>query len=128
MVKEQTKITEDMKLWIENARKVNAERLKETLKAKGMSPYLILVQGENSFTLLPVIPVERISSYGRTQGVFKIKQKTASAPHEGEEFDWPVTVNSPMYMKVVDLLENSPIGVTVIKLGSGKATRLDLKE
>ena len=107
--------------FIRQQEKENDERIRAKLAEEGKSPFLRLEIGENKFTLLPRIPTTRQSNFARDQSVFKVTKNDM-------EYDWPVTKSSPMHIKVVRLLSSAPVGLCVIRTGTGKNTRLDLKE
>ena len=106
--------------YIDQVVQENDERLRAKLKEQGRSPYLRLVKGENTFTLLRRKPNSRLSNFGKDQAVFAVEQG-------GTEYEWPVTKTSPMFVKVAGMLGGAPCEVTIIRTGEGVGTRLDLK-
>jgi len=99
----------------------NTKRLEKRLAEQGRSMYLRLEQGENNLTLLKEIPTSKVSNWGKEQMVFKVQRN-------GETYDWAVTITSPLYMKVVNLMTHAPVNIIVVRVGTGKQTRLSLIE
>ena len=108
-----------MAQWLEEKEKANTQRMEEKLIKQGRSPYLRLEQGENTFTLLPTIPTPHTSNWGKQQEVFKVKQNDT-------EYDWPITLTSPLYIKVARRIPNAPVDMTVVRVGEGQQTRLSI--
>ena len=107
--------------FVRKVRKENEERKAKALEEKGSSPFVVLEEGLNKLMLMPEIPEERESSFGKMQFCFKVKQG-------GVDKVWTVTKNSPLAIKVIDKLLKAPCEITVNRLGVGKNTRLDLVE
>ena len=107
--------------WLSEKETRNTERIEANLKDQGRSPYLRLEQGENKFTLLPIVPTPKTSNWGKKQEVFKVQK-------DDTEYDWPITVTSPMYIKIARKMPQAPIDVTVVRVGEGQQTRLSLIE
>ena len=111
--------TVDWDQWLAEKEKVNTERMEAKLSKLGRNPYLRLDQGENKFTLLPEIPTPKVSNWGKEQEVFRVQKN-------GDEYDWPITVTSPMYIKIARMMPKAPVDVTVVRVGTGQQTRLSL--
>lgn len=109
----------DFEKWLQEKEQSNAKRLEERLSKQGRSPYLRLDQGENNFTLLPEVPRHQVSNWGKNQEVFKVRKNDV-------EYDWPITVTSPMYIKVARQMPEAPVDLTVVRVGEGIQTRLTL--
>lgn len=107
--------------WLKERETANAARLEANLTSQGRSPYLRLEQGENTFTLLPVVPTPKTSKWGKEQEVFRVQK-------DDHEYDWPVTMTSPLYIKIARKMPKAPIDVTVVRVGTGLQTRLNLLE
>ena len=116
-----SKVNKELLDFVRTQESENKERIEAALKEKGRAPYLELEEGENRITLLPKKPTSRINNFGKDQWVFKVAKN-------GEEKDWGVTKTSPMMIKVVRKLAEAPCEITVIRVGLGQATRIDLKE
>ena len=114
---DQTKLVD----FVQNARKENEAARAAALKESGDLPFLQLAIGENKLTLMPTIPTVRESSWGKMQYCFTVD-------HDGQLKTWTVTKNSPMALKVINLLLKAPVKLTVIRTGTGTSTRIDLKE
>ncbi len=111
----------DWQEWQMTQEAENAKRLEKRLAEQGRSMYLRLEQGENNLTLLKEIPTPKTSNWGKDQMVFKVQR-------DGETYDWAVTITSPMYMKVVNLMTQAPVDIIVVRVGTGQQTRLSLIE
>ena len=108
-----------MTQWLADKEKANTQRMAEKLSKQGRSPYLRLEQGENTFTLLPEIPTPHTSNWGKQQEVFKVQQNET-------EYDWPITITSPLYIKVARKIPDAPVDMTVVRVGEGQQTRLSI--
>ena len=117
-----SKPNKELLSFVEAQEKENKERLEASLKDKGRAPFLRLEIGANVITLLPRKPTSRVSQFGKDQWVFKV------ATAGGEEADWSVTKTSPLAIKVIRKLPVAPCELTILKMGSGTTTRIDLKE
>ena len=111
----------DWKKWLKERETANTERLEANLADQGRSPYLRLEQGENTFTILPILPTPKTSKWGKEQEVFKVQRND-------DEYDWPITVTSPLYIKIARKMPKAPVDVTVVRVGMGQQTRLSLLE
>ena len=111
----------DWQQWQMTQEAENAKRLEKRLAEQGRSMYLRLEQGENNLTLLKELPTQKMSNWGKEQMVFKVEKND-------ELYDWAVTITSPMYMKVVNLMTKAPVDVIVVRVGVGQQTRLSLIE
>ena len=109
----------DWKTWLAEKEESNNKRLETKLAKQGRNPYLRLEQGENNITLLPVKPTGKTSNWGKEQEVFKVMK-------DDVEYDWPVTVTSPMYIKVARNMPKAPVELTVVRVGLGQQTRLSI--
>jgi len=107
--------------WLAEKERINAQRMDTKLAEQGRSPYLRLEQGENKITLLATQPTLKTSNWGKEQEVFKVLKN-------GIEYDWPVTVTSPMYIKVARKMPRAPVELIVVRVGLGQQTRLSLIE
>ena len=121
MSKKQPKEVEwDPSAYVATKKAANEARLRDKLAEKGGSPFLKLDSGENTFTLLRREPGSRLSSFNKEQAVFFVEK-------DGKPYEWTVTESSPLFAGVLDLLAVAPCPVTVIRVGKGQGTRLDLK-
>ena len=111
----------DWDQWLAEKERQNTERLETNLAKQDRNPYLVLEQGENTFTVLPVVPTPRTSNWGQVQEVFKVQK-------DGNEYDWAVSIASPLYIEIARKMPNAPVKVTVVRVGEGKQTRLSLIE
>ena len=111
----------DWQEWQQAQEAESAKRLETRLAQQGRSMYLRLEQGENNLTLLKQIPTPKTSNWGKEQMVFKVQKND-------ELYDWAVTITSPMYMKIVNLMTHAPVDVIVVRVGVGQQTRLSLIE
>jgi hypothetical protein len=107
--------------WLAEKEKINNERLESNLAKQDRNSYLMLEQGENKFTLLPIVPTPRTSNWGQEQDIFKVQKN-------GNEYDGGVSVKSPLYIKIARLMPKAPVEVTIVRVGEGKQTRLSLLE
>ena len=111
----------DFNKWLAEKEKTNTKRMEEKLADQGRSPYLRLEQGENTFKLLPIAPQPQTSKWGKEQEVFRVLKKDT-------EYDWPITLTSPMYIQIARRMPKAPVDVTVVRMGEGQQTRLSLLE
>ncbi|MFC1803282.1 hypothetical protein ACFL0D_04930 [Thermoproteota archaeon] len=111
----------DWEQWLAEKESSNNKRMEAKLSNQGRSPYLRLEQGENKITLLPVTPIPKTSNWGKEQEIFKVQR-------DGVEYDWPVTITSPMYIRVARNMPKAPVELTVVRVGLGQQTRLSLIE
>ena len=109
---------DEIKGFVDEAERLNKQRMEEAMKNKGLNPWLQLPKGITKFKLLPFKPATRVS-FGKDQYVFKVEQ-------EGKQYDWSVTKNSPLAIQVIRKLLEAPVELSVMKSGDGKATRYEL--
>jgi hypothetical protein len=107
--------------WIATTKKASKARRDEQLRAQGGNPFLTLPVGETEVTLQRAVPIVKQNSFGKDQYHFTVE-------HEKAMKTWTVTVNSPMAEVIIDKLAKAPCKVTIVRSGTGKATRLDIKQ
>ena len=105
--------------WLENEKLRQAKERQDYMDMHDMKDFWKAESGENKITVLPSIPRSVKSNFGDKMA-FRIEV-------QGKKYDWNINPKSPMYRTFVDLLAKAPVEVTVIRTGSGKTTRYDLK-
>lgn len=109
---------DEIKGFVDEAERLNKQRMEEAMKNKGMNPYLQLPKGVTKFKLLPFKPGSRVS-FGKDQYVFKVEQ-------ESKQYDWSVTKNSPLAIQIIRKLLEAPVDISVMRSGDGKTTRYEM--
>jgi hypothetical protein len=94
------------------------------LKAKGMAPFLTLEEGENPFRIdAKKLPRICVNKYGREQVLLRVVNAK-----DGEEYDLPLSTNSPICRKLLEQMDRKNFGpFVVVRSGSGKDSRFSLK-
>ena len=94
------------------------------LKAKGMAPFLTLEEGENPFRIdSKKLPRICVNKYGREQVLLRVVNAK-----DGEEYDLPLSTNSPICRKLLEQMDRKNYGpFVVVRSGAGKDSRFSLK-
>lgn len=119
------KVLEDKKqpTWIERERKRVEQERQAKLQEMGFEHTpLTLEQGETMILIKnPEKEPREITGKWGQQRVFTVQIK-------GEIFDWAVSLNSPLYRELLDVLAKGINPITIIRAGREKQTRYSIKE
>jgi hypothetical protein len=104
--------------WQTEMKKLKSEQMRENLAKSGRYPFLQLKEGKNKVKLLNEQPREMTSNYGKKQVVYQVIK-------DGNKFDWPITISSPLFDVVTfKKMPKAPIELTIVRKGRGLETRL----
>ena len=105
--------------WLEQEKMSIAKKRQDYMDMHDMKEFWKAEVGSNTIKVLPCIPRAVKGAFG-DKNAFRIEVA-------GKQYDWGITPKSPLYRQMLDLLAKAPVEVTIVRTGSDKNTRYDLK-